>query len=162
MLTGFALGQAHADSLWSKETAVSLFTDHKAKRVGDIITVLVQENNSASRNSSTKTQKKGDISASISSFVNNNIQDKLFPGGGAAFKNLSLVTSQNKFEGSGAVNNSSSINSRFAVRVVDVLPNNNLIIEEFAGLHFQGKAKLSYCGVRSSAGCNPGKYSYQL
>ena len=39
VLTGFALGQAHADSLWSKETAVSLFTDHKAKRVGDIITV---------------------------------------------------------------------------------------------------------------------------
>ena len=54
-----ALGQAQADSLWTKETAVSLFTDHKAKRVGDIITVLVQENNSSSRNSSTKTEKKG-------------------------------------------------------------------------------------------------------
>ena len=58
VLAVFALSQVQADSLWSKETAVSLFTDHKAKRVGDIITVLVQENNSASRNSSTKTEKR--------------------------------------------------------------------------------------------------------
>ena len=78
VLAVFALSQVQADSLWSKETAVSLFTDHKAKRVGDIITVLVQENNSASRNSSTKTEKKGDISASISSFVTGNIQNKIF------------------------------------------------------------------------------------
>ena len=49
-----ALGQAQADSLWAKETAVSLFSDHKAKRVGDIITVIVLESNSASRNSSAK------------------------------------------------------------------------------------------------------------
>ena len=46
VLAVFALSQVQADSLWRKETAVSLFTDHKAKRVGDIITVLVQENNS--------------------------------------------------------------------------------------------------------------------
>ena len=63
----FALGQAQADSLWTKETAVSLFADHKANRVGDIITVLVMESNSASRNTSTKTEKKSDLSASISS-----------------------------------------------------------------------------------------------
>lgn len=145
-LTGIALGQAQADSLWSKETAVSLFTDHKAKRVGDIITVLVQENNSASRNSSTKTQKKGDISASISDFLSGNIEDKLFSGGNAnvqkPIQKPSLgATSQNKFEGSGAVNNSGSINSRFAVRVVDVLPNNNLIIEGVRRTSFSGESQ---------------------
>ena len=150
VLAGFALGQAQADSLWSKETAVSLFTDHKAKRVGDIITVLVQENNSASRNSSTKTQKKGDISASISSFFTGNIQDKIFSNNpdnnnNPDKNNVQLpelgTTSQNKFEGSGAVNNSGSINSRFAVRVVDVLPNNNLIIEGVRRTSFSGESQ---------------------
>ena len=146
VLAGFALGQAQADSLWSKETAVSLFTDHKAKRVGDIITVLVQERNSASRNSSTKTQKKGDISASISSFVTGNIQNKIFSNdpdvndGAAQLPELG-TTSQNKFEGSGAVNNSGSINSRFAVRVVDVLPNKNLIIEGVRRTSFSGESQ---------------------
>ena len=145
VLAGFALGQAQADSLWSKETAVSLFTDHKAKRVGDIITVLVQENNSASRNSSTKTQKKGDISASISSFLTGNIENKIFsndPGDDNAVQLPKLeTTSQNKFEGSGAVNNSGSINSRFAVRVVDVLPNKNLIIEGVRRTSFSGESQ---------------------
>ena len=146
VLAGFALGQAQADSLWSKETAVSLFTDHKAKRVGDIITVLVQERNSASRNSSTKTQKKGDISASISGFVTGNIQNKIFSNdpdvndGAAQLPELG-TTSQNKFEGSGAVNNSGSINSRFAVRVVDVLPNKNLIIEGVRRTSFSGESQ---------------------
>ena len=150
VLAGFVLGQAQADSLWSKETAVSLFTDHKAKRVGDIITVLVQENNSASRNSSTKTQKKGDISASISSFFTGNIQDKIFSNNpdnnnNPDKNNVQLpelgTTSQNKFEGSGAVNNSGSINSRFAVRVVDVLPNKNLIIEGVRRTSFSGESQ---------------------
>ena len=72
-----ALGQAQADSLWSKETAVSLYTDHKAKRVGDIITVIVLESNSASRNSSAKTEKKSDINASISDFINPNLAGKV-------------------------------------------------------------------------------------
>ena len=145
VLAVFALSQVQADSLWSKETAVSLFTDHKAKRVGDIITVLVQENNSASRNSSTKTEKKGDISASISSFVTGNIQNKIFSNNtdddNAAQLPKLETTSQNKFEGSGAVNNSGSINSRFAVRVVDVLPNKNLIIEGVRRTSFSGESQ---------------------
>ena len=145
VLAVFALSQVQADSLWSKETAVSLFTDHKAKRVGDIITVLVQENNSASRNSSTKTEKKGDISASISSFVTGNIQNKIFSNNTGDDNASQLpkleTTSQNKFEGSGAVNNSGSINSRFAVRVVDVLPNKNLIIEGVRRTSFSGESQ---------------------
>ena len=138
----FALAQAQADSLWAKETAISLFADHKANRVGDIITVLVMESNSASRNSSTKTEKKSDISASISNFINGNFQDKLFPGGGANVQKPKLgTTSQSKFEGKGAVNNSGSLNSRFAVRVVDVLPNKNLIIEGVRRTSFSGESQ---------------------
>ena len=138
----FALGQTQADSLWTKETAVSLYADHKANRVGDIITVLVMESNSASRNTSTKTEKKSDLSASISSFVNGNIQDKLFPGGGATVQKPELgTTSQTKFEGKGAVNNSGTLNSRFAVRVVDVLPNKNLIIEGVRRTSFSGESQ---------------------
>ena len=50
----------------------------RPSEVGDIVTVLVQENNSASRNSSTRTEKKGDISASISSFVTGSIERQNF------------------------------------------------------------------------------------
>ena len=146
-LTGFsvcflALGQAQADSLWSKETAVSLYSDHKAKRVGDIITVIVLESNSASRNSSAKTEKKSDINASISNFINANLEGKVFPNALGKVQSPKLgTTSQSKFEGKGAVNNSGSFNSRFAVRVVDVLPNNNLIIEGVRRTTFSGESQ---------------------
>ena len=138
----FALGQAQADSLWSKETAVSLFADHKANRVGDIITVLVMESNSASRNTSTKTEKKSDLSASISDFISGNLEGKVFPGQlGSVQKPKLGTTSQSKFEGKGAVNNSGNLNSRFAVRVVDVLPNKNLIIEGVRRTSFSGESQ---------------------
>ena len=133
-----ALGQAQADSLWSKETAVSLYTDHKAKRVGDIITGIVLESNSASRNSSAKTEKKSDINASISDFINPNLAGKVL---GKVQSPKLGTTSQSKFEGKGAVNNSGSFNSRFAVRVVDVLPNNNLIIEGVRRTTFSGESQ---------------------
>ena len=133
-----ALGQTQADSLWSKETAVSLYTDHKAKRVGDIITVIVLESNSASRNSSAKTEKKSDINASISNFINPNLAGKVL---GKVQSPKLGTTSQSKFEGKGAVNNSGSFNSRFAVRVVDVLPNNNLIIEGVRRTTFSGESQ---------------------
>ena len=134
-----ALGQAQADSLWPKETAVSLYTDHKAKRVGDIITVIVLESNSASRNSSAKTEKKSDINASISDFINPNLADKVFPNALGKVQSPKLgTTSQSNFEGKGAVNNSGSFNSRFAVSVEDVLPNNKLIIECVRRTTFSG------------------------
>ena len=133
-----ALGQTQGDSLWSKETAVSLYTDHKAKRVGDIITVIVLESNSASRNSSAKTEKKSDINASISDFINPNLAANVL---GKVQSPKLGTTSQSKFEGKGAVNNSGSFNSRFAVRVVDVLPNNNLIIEGVRRTTFSGESQ---------------------
>lgn len=133
-----ALGQTQGDSLWSNETAVSLYTDHKAKRVGDIITVIVLESNSASRNSSAKTEKKSDINASISDFINPNLAAKVL---GKVQSPKLGTTSQSKFEGKGAVNNSGSFNSRFAVRVVDVLPNNNLIIEGVRRTTFSGESQ---------------------
>lgn len=133
-----ALGQTQGDSLWSEETAVSLYTDHKAKRVGDIITVIVLESNSASRNSSAKTEKKSDINASISDFINPNLAAKVL---GKVQSPKLGTTSQSKFEGKGAVNNSGSFNSRFAVRVVDVLPNNNLIIEGVRRTTFSGESQ---------------------
>jgi len=102
--------------------------------------VIVLESNSASRNSSAKTEKKSDINASISNFINANLEGKVFPNALGKVQSPKLgTTSQSKFEGKGAVNNSGSFNSRFAVRVVDVLPNNNLIIEGVRRTTFSGE-----------------------
>jgi flagellar basal body L-ring protein FlgH len=60
---------APAQSLWKADSARALVADKRAAAVGDLLTILVQENNTASKDNSTKTAKSSAIDASISSFL---------------------------------------------------------------------------------------------
>ena len=62
-------GNLPADSLWKQGTSRSIYEDKKARAVGDVITILIQENNGSSRQNNTTTSKKADINASIASFL---------------------------------------------------------------------------------------------
>jgi flagellar L-ring protein FlgH len=128
---------ASADSLWKSETARPLVADKKATAVGDILTIIVQENNSASKNNNTKTSKSSGLDASISSF--------LYPASsyGALTKGGSLPAlkygAKVDHSGGGQINNSEQITARIAVRVVDVLPNKVLIVEGRKRTGFSGE-----------------------
>ena len=52
----FCTGGLPADSLWT-ETSISPLADRRALAVGDLLSVIVQENNSATKNQTKKTQK---------------------------------------------------------------------------------------------------------
>ncbi len=126
-----------ADSLWKETSSKSMTADRRARRAGDIITILVQENNSAQKDNSTSTSKKSGLDASVSSF--------LYPpsASGALTKKGSLpamkMDSSSTFDGSGKVNNTEAITGRIAVRVIDVLPNGNLVIEGTRRTTFSGE-----------------------
>ena len=60
------MSRRSAGSLWSNDTP-SLFSDHKAQNVGDIVTVLISEQSSASKEASTKTGRTTNMTASIPS-----------------------------------------------------------------------------------------------
>jgi flagellar L-ring protein precursor FlgH len=109
-----------------------MFADKRAASVGDILTVIVQENTVANKNNETSTEKKSGLSAAISSF--------LYPGF-VQYKGANPSVSYSsdlKHDGSGTINNSESIVAHIAVRVSDVLPNGNLVIE--------GKRETSFSG----------------
>jgi flagellar L-ring protein precursor FlgH len=126
-----------ADSLWKPETSRALIADKKAGAVGDILTIVVQESNSASKNNNTQTSKSSGVDASISSF--------LYPptSYGALTKNGSMPAlkydSSSQHKGGGKINNSEEITARIAVRVVDVLPNKSLIVEGRKRTAFSGE-----------------------
>ena len=124
-LMALALLQAagQAQSLWRDDVSRAMVSDKRAANVGDILTIVVAETTTATKDNSTKTAKQSSWAASVSSF--------LFPGF-AQYKGTSPAidySSNLKHEGSGAINNSESIVARVAVRVIDVLPNHNLVIE---------------------------------
>lgn len=119
--------QAGSGSLWREDSSRSMFADKRARAVGDIITVLVQESNSASKENSTKTSKSSSVDAGLDTiFYSPNVSKFMTKGG--ELPALKFGGSQS-FDGGGKINNSESITARIAVRVVDVQPNGNLLIE---------------------------------
>jgi flagellar L-ring protein precursor FlgH len=131
-----AVAAMRADSLW-KDESQSQFSDKRAAAVGDLLTILVQENNTATKDNNTKTGKQTGIDASISSFLYSPAASGLLTHNGAmpALK----TTTKNDFNGGGSINNSEQIIARIAVRVVEVLPNKNLIIEGTRETAFGGE-----------------------
>jgi flagellar L-ring protein precursor FlgH len=126
-----------ADSLWKASSSKSMTADRRARRAGDIITILVQENNSAQKDNSTSTSKKSGLDASVSSFLYPPSASGLLTKKGAlpAMK----MDSSSSFDGSGKVNNTEAITGRIAVRVIDVLPNGNLVLEGTRRTTFSGE-----------------------
>src|SRR5208282_5562933 len=127
-----------ADSLWKDDaSSASMFADKKAHRVGDIVTVIIQENNGASRNNNTTTARTSSVDSSISSF--------LYPAGASGLLTKSgqlpamSLSGKNSFNGGGQINNVETITAQLAVKVIDVLPNGNLVVEGRRQTAFSGE-----------------------
>jgi flagellar L-ring protein precursor FlgH len=84
-------------------------------------------------------QKESSIDASINQFLFKPENMKFMTKGGA-FPGMN-ASSKTDFNGGGQVQNSDSINSRFTVRVVDALPNGNLLIEGRRSTSFSGEGQ---------------------
>ncbi len=121
------LQTAPAQSLWRDDTSHSMFADKRARAVGDILTILVQESTSSSKENGTKTSKSTSLDAAINTFLYSPTAS------GMLTKNGKLpainMGSKNSFDGGGQVQSSEKMTARIAVQVVDVLPNGGLVIE---------------------------------
>jgi flagellar L-ring protein FlgH len=104
-----------------------MFADKRGRTIGDVITIVVQEATTASKDNSTKTSKKSSVNAGIDTFLYSPGASGFLTKGGQ-LPALKFAGAQD-FEGGGKINNSERITARIAVKVVDVLPNGNMLIE---------------------------------
>ena len=116
-----------SQSLWRDDISRPMYADKRATRVGDIVTIVVQENTTANKNNETKTERQSSLNAAITAFLYSPGASSLLTKGGQL--PAMAFTSDHKHDGSGSINNSESIVAYVAARVIDVLPNQNLIIE---------------------------------
>jgi flagellar L-ring protein precursor FlgH len=127
-----------AESLWKEDASpTSMFADKKAHRVGDIVTVVISENNGTSRNNNTTTSRTSGIDASISSFLYPASVSGLLTKGGSL--PAMSMTGKNTFNGGGQIANQETISAQIAVKVIDVLPNGNLVVEGRRQTAFSGE-----------------------
>ena len=121
-------------SIWPVEGSKNfLFSDRKAKEVGDIITVNVIEKTSASKSASTKSDRGSSADASVTTLfgipLDLGITD--FLGLGNSFSPGVKGKYASSFDGSGSTERSDDFTAKITVQVVDLLPNGNLIIEGY-------------------------------
>ncbi len=130
---------AQAQTLWKDPQARSMVSDRRARAVGDLLTIVVQENNTASKDNSTKSSKSSSIDASLDTVLFSPTASGFLTKGG---KLPALKTSAaQSFDGGGKIKNEEKITARIAVRVVDVLPNGNLVIEGRRTTSFAGETQ---------------------
>ncbi len=128
-----------AQSLWRADSSRSIVSDKKAHAIGDLLTIVVQENNTASKNNSTSTSKDSSIDASIATFLYSPAASSFLTKSGQM---PALKTSAKQaFDGGGKISNEEKITARIGVRVVDVLPNGNLVIEGRRTTSFSGESQ---------------------
>lgn len=131
---------SHSDSLWRDDISRPMFCDKRGMNVGDILTIVVQENSTANKNNATTTERQSSLSAAITSFLYSPGASSLLTRGGQL--PALAYNSDHKHAGNGVINDSESIVAQVAVRIVDVLPNGNLVIE--------GKRETSFSGERQT------------
>ncbi|HEY8571864.1 flagellar basal body L-ring protein FlgH [Phenylobacterium sp.] len=119
---------ASANSLW-RVGARTFFQDQRASRVGDILTVNIDIDDSAKTINSTTSSRNSGITAGVPHFLGlESSLGKILPGGfdpSAAIETASKTANT----GSGAVNRAEKISLTIAAVVSAVLPNGNLVIQ---------------------------------
>lgn len=113
-------------SLWTTGRG-SLFVDNRAKTVGDIVTVIIREQASASKEATTSTGRSTSASADITSLFGlesniANLNSNIDPG------NLISAGYTNDFQGSGSTTREEDLTATITTQVIEMLPNGNMRI----------------------------------
>jgi len=121
-----AAPQSSANSLW-RDTA-SLYEDNKARRLNDLVTINVLENMTGSGAADTNAGKTSSIGAGVTDLFGMPLSASV---NGGRFNLTPSVTAAfaDDFKGKGATNRSGKLVATITAKVVEVMPNGNLLLE---------------------------------
>ncbi|MBI5700664.1 flagellar basal body L-ring protein FlgH [Candidatus Saganbacteria bacterium] len=148
---------SHADSLWNKNSS-SPYSPEKGYKVGDIITIIILESTNAQQKAGTDTNVKDDLGIKLTHTL-----QRLTPLVGTS--NDIAFGNSNKYSGAGSTQRASSVTSKIASTVTEVLDSGNLRVEGHRTLDINDESQEIYISgvVRSKdiSGSNT-IFSYQV
>lgn len=116
------------NSLW-RNGSRSFFKDQRARKVGDIITVLIEITDKAEIDNESTRDRSGTNSVGVNALAGyTELLKKLLPSG-ADFSQLVDVNSTSTDKGAGTVDREEKLETKMAAVVMQELPNGNLVIE---------------------------------
>ena len=143
---------AENGSIYQMGHEVRLFEDIKARRVGDVLTIVLQERTQASKSASTETSKSSNVNIANPTLFGSSPQFNV-PGVVPLANNRgnSLetgISSGTSFSGEGDASQSNSLTGNITVTISEVLPNGNLVVrgEKWLTLN-QGEEFIQISGI---------------
>lgn len=143
-------------SLWT-ESRGGMFVDLKGRTVGDIITVVIVENASASKEATTDTDRTSTMSAGITNVLG--LEKYIGKLGNSAIDPTSLINASttNNFSGGGKTARKENLVATLTTQVIEVLANGNLKIEGNKTVTVNNEMQIvKLSGIVRSADVSPG------
>jgi len=118
--------KSEATSLFqSNGSLANMFSDYKARQVGDTVTIVVSETSISSQKAATSSTKKTDLAAGEVKIGSNDNPITKFLKKVLPFSH----SDSSKFAGDGSTSRSSNLRAQMTAVVTEVLPNGNMMIE---------------------------------
>lgn len=117
-------------SLWRTNSPFGkMYSDPIARAINDIVTIQVSETSTASNKAELTTSKKTQIQMGIDNFLG--LEQDMGSKISDNFDNASMVgaTTNNSNAGEGESKRETSLTAYISARVIDVMPNGNMVIE---------------------------------
>lgn len=112
-------------SLW-QGSGGGLAADVKARGRGDVVTIIISEQSSASKAATTATERNSTLAAGIPNLLG---LEKSGIKNWMDLSNLINASSDTKYSGSGSTTRQENLNASITAQVTKVLSNGNLVIE---------------------------------
>lgn len=129
-------------SIYQASTSLALFEDQKARRVGDVLTILLVERTAAEKSASTSASKDSTTGIASPTLFGRPVTYHGLPILGAELE------STRDFEGGGESTQSNRLSGSVSVLVTQVLPNGNLVVRGEKQLELnQGSETVSIEGI---------------
>lgn len=158
VLIAFTAGAAPAQSLYDEKTFRPVAADNRAYKVGDILTIQILENASATANADTGTRRRNEMSADLTR---------------AHVPTVSVgIGVSGEFDGGGRTTRSGKLLAQLTVTVVELAPNGDLrvageqlllINDEQQRIHVTGRVRpqdISDANVVASSRLADAKITY--
>jgi flagellar L-ring protein precursor FlgH len=113
-------------SIWQAASA-GMTEDFKARRKGDIITIVVSETASASKQANTDTKRSTALNAGMPNFLG--LEKAGFLKSSMDLSQLINASVDSKYSGAGSTSRKENLSATISAKVIEVLPNGNLLIE---------------------------------
>jgi flagellar L-ring protein precursor FlgH len=121
-----AAPQSSANSLW-RDTA-SLYEDNKARRLNDLVTINVLENMTGSGAANTNAARTSSIGAGVTDLFGMPLSASVNKGRYMLTPSVTAAFADD-FKGKGATNRTGNLVGTITAKVVEVMPNGNLLLE---------------------------------